>query len=348
MKNKIYRLLSCIVLICILIGMFSVSQFVLRPNETDQCKANIKAFHELPENSLDVIFFGSSHGWRGIDPLQMYEDYGIGAYNYGGNWQKLSTEALFVHDAIRTQKPKVVAIETYRINKVIEDQNMDGEIYYTKAMSNFPYKQEYLKKAFGNELERYVAYYFPFSQLHSSWNTLNSENFHVWYKPEDFLKTMGYFNIPTGKKIQPIEITDPATQEQKKLSENAVEILDELVVTCKENDIELLFYSIPCEGEFNYDAAMEKYAAENDCTYIDLYDYNDEIGLNQDEDYMDAGHLNFYGVQKVSDFMGKYLKDNYELEDKRQVPDNLWTGKYGYVMGQNKEDWKAKQKSTEE
>ena len=43
----------------------------------------IKTFHELPENSIDVIAYGSSHTWKGLNTMKMYEDYGIGAYNYG-------------------------------------------------------------------------------------------------------------------------------------------------------------------------------------------------------------------------------------------------------------------------
>ena len=37
----------------------------------------IRTFHNQPENSFDVIGYGSSHMWMGFDANAMYEKYGI-------------------------------------------------------------------------------------------------------------------------------------------------------------------------------------------------------------------------------------------------------------------------------
>lgn len=49
----------------------------------------------MPENTIEVIGYGSSRMWRGLAPIEMYEAYGIGAYNYGCNWQHINTTELF-------------------------------------------------------------------------------------------------------------------------------------------------------------------------------------------------------------------------------------------------------------
>lgn len=323
MKNILGFLSICGLLVCLI----KYSEYILRPTNTDPCTANIDAFHNMPEDSLDVIIYGSSHSWNGVHPIEMYEQYGIAAYNYGGNWQRLSTEALYFYDSLRTQSPKVVMIETYRINEVLMDQNMGGEIYYTRNISDFPYKRKYLKQAFGNNLERYIAYYFPISQFHNSWNDIEINNFKQWYTPEDFESTMGYCYTSIGDDIEPVIIDDPSTFDQHALSPEAIEILDDIVTTCKEQGIILVFFTVPWQGQNNYSDALSLYAQDNDCTYIDLFKCMDEIGIDYNTDFRDAGHLNNNGALKTADYLGKYLSGNYKFDDMRMVDGNLWEGK---------------------
>ena len=60
----------------------------------------IDSFHSMPEHSIEVIAYGSSHTYKSIDPMVMYRDYGIGAYNYGYNWQRLNTTKLFLQESL--------------------------------------------------------------------------------------------------------------------------------------------------------------------------------------------------------------------------------------------------------
>ncbi|MCQ2519755.1 MAG: hypothetical protein MJ107_04385 [Lachnospiraceae bacterium] len=325
-------ILEIIGIICVLSLLIKGSVYIVRPDNTDQCVATIEAFHNLPENSIDVLFLGSSHGWRGVNVLEMYEQYGQAVYNYGGNWQRLSTESLFFYDALRTQKPKVVFLETYRVNELIIDQDLDGEIYYTRAISHFPYKWNYLKQAFGKELDRYVAYYFPLAQFHSAWKDINANSFIKWYTTEEFENTMGYYYLPQDR-VQTIEIGDYETFDQYELSDEAVAMLDDIVDTCEKENIELILYTVPFGENYNYSDALTEYAKERDIVYLDLFKYKNEIGLINEEDYCDLGHMNYAGATKIADFLGKYVDDNYDLEDMRLYDNNIWQGKIGKKTG---------------
>ena len=106
----------------------------------------IKAFYSIEDNSCDVMVYGSSHAWRGCDTRVMRDEYGISAYNYSCNWQAINTTLLFIQDSLRTQKPKVICIDTYQAHNVLHDIDMDGQIYYTRPMKNFKGKREYLKE----------------------------------------------------------------------------------------------------------------------------------------------------------------------------------------------------------
>ncbi len=43
----------------------------------------------------------------------------------------------------------------------------------------------------------------------------------------------------------------------------------------------------------------------------------EEIGLNYTIDAADAAHLNYKGNQKYLSYIGKYLKANFEISDRR-------------------------------
>lgn len=88
MVKRIAASLLCLVLI--VVGIIGLGH-ITRPTGDDVAIAGINAFHALPENSVDVIVYGSSHAWRNVNVNAMYDNYGIAAYNYGCNWQHLNT-----------------------------------------------------------------------------------------------------------------------------------------------------------------------------------------------------------------------------------------------------------------
>lgn len=345
--KKVKNIFGVVVTILILIFLIQKSDFVFRANNTDQCIATINAFHNMPENSMDVIIYGSSHAWRGVDPVRMYDTYGIAAYNYAANWQSLSTEALFFFDSLRTQKPKVVLLETLHFDEVLMDQGMSGEVYYTRAINDFEYKREFLRTVFGKNLERYVAYYFPFSQFHSSWSNLNVDNFRVMYTEKDFEGTMGfqsYLNEDGTQIVAEVEIDNPSTFSQSELPKESLDILDKIVKTCKENDIEVIFFTTPFEGEYHYNDAIADYAEKNGCVYLDLFELYDEVGYDEKTDFCDPNHLNVTGAQRTADYLGKYIDEHYSLDDIREISGNMWEGKtYNDSMNTIRE-WNATHK----
>ncbi|SFC26535.1 hypothetical protein [Butyrivibrio sp. YAB3001] len=323
MKKYIKRLVCVLAVIAIIVvGIYKMG-WLVRPVKTDICINAINTFHEIPDNSIEVMGYGSSHMWRGMNPMELYSKYGIGAYNYGCNWQKLNTTLLFFKDSLKTQKPKVALIETFMVGECLEDINVNGEIYYTSAIDNDDNKEIYLKQCLGDDKERYLSYYIPFVAFHDNWNDLQKSSFNPMnnYDGKDFRKTMGFVSSDTAKKAK---IPDYTTFEQEELSETSVAILDDIMMTCRANDIKVVFYTAPYQGEYKYANAMKDYAEQNGCAYFNLFEYVDEIGIDGKTDFSDKGHLNTSGSNKVADFLGKYLKETFELTDFRNIKGNMW------------------------
>lgn len=285
---------------------------LLNPDFTDGALNAVEAFHELPENSMDVIVYGSSHAWKGVDTLEMYEKFGIRAYNYGCNWQHMNTTSLFISDSLRSQTPKIIMIETYKIAELLHDVDMNGEIYYTRNIPMFAEKGEYLKQCFGKEKERYLSYFVPLIMFHQNWSTVDAENFFSGTSPESYIKNRGYSADDT---VVPTVLYDYSSFEQKKLGNKAKKVLDQIVDQCAENNIKIIFFTVPYKGEYHYAEAVESYAKENDCVYIDFFQNMDEVGIDADSDFRDKTHLNDSGAKKVACYLGNYLIEHFDISE---------------------------------
>lgn len=332
--NKIIKNIALFLLTISLIAC-SATYFgnVLRPIETDINVVNIETFQSLPKDSLDVILLGSSRMWRGINTMELYDKYGIGAYNIGCNWQHINTTNLFLHDALKRQTPKVVVIDATNAHLPLMDVDMDGEIYYTEKIPWSYTKYRCVRQYFGRGLERYFSYFVPLCAFHENWQNVSADNFNDENINVDFLKekenvdenefyrTMGFGNTDIVTKVK---IKDYKEFEQRPFEKYATDVLDDIVNTCNQNNVKILFVTIPFEGESNYINAMDEYAKQKGCDYINLYAHIDEIGLNFDADFGDPSHLNTSGATKIADFIGAYMEEKYELTDFRTIQGNQW------------------------
>ena len=306
---------------------------VLRPTETDINVINIETFHELPKDSVEVVMFGSSRMWRGVNTMEMYDKYGVGAYNYACNWQHINTTSMFVEDAFKTQSPKLVIIDDTNAADPLSGVDMDGEVYYTKAIPWSKTKLKCVRQYFGRNLERYFSYFVPLCAFHENWQNVSIDNFNDKNIRVDFLaddkdadayefrRTMGFGDTDIVTKVN---IGDWHDFAQAPFEEYATNTLDDIVNMCKANGAMILFVTIPFEGESANIEAMSTYAQANGCDYINLYGFMDEICLDPGSDFGDPSHLNTSGATKVADFLGQYIVEHYELTDYRNIDGNLW------------------------
>lgn len=320
MRNSIKNFISCVITFSLIVLTTHKIGVIVSPNMSSELNA-IDTFHDMPENTIEVIGYGSSHMWRGLSSMEMYEKYGIGAYNYGCNWQNINTTLLFLKDSLRYQSPKIVLIETYHADSLSMNTNITGEIYYTRRISEFEGKWEYLKQCFGDDMERYLSYYMPLCAFHDNWINLEKTNFSKRVIGKGYYKNMGFVK---STHVFPVTIEDPSTFEQEELNENALAVLDEIVSICNDNNIDIIFYTAPYQGAYSYGEAMTRYAEENDCIYFNLFEMMDEVGFDCETDFCDEGHLNNSGSVKVADFLGEYIVDHYDVTDMRTVEGNIW------------------------
>lgn len=306
MKIKIKRIVG--VLATVLLSILVLQYFgqLLDPEHVPIEYEQIKNFHELKENSLDIVFLGSSHSWKGVDTKQISDTCGVNAYNYSCHWQHMNTTNLFLQDCLVTQKPKVVFIETGR-PEVLKDVPMNGEIYYTRFLPNTEAKKTYLEQCFQGDLERYVSFYMPIISFHESWDMIQEENFaSLDSKSGKFKDTCG-FNPSAGSNQ--VTLLDYTLFQPEDLDDDSISVLDEMVESCHEKGIEVVFITIPIHGNYPYIDSFKEYAERKHCDYINFFELTDEIALNGETDFVDNSHLNTSGAAKVSTYLANYIKE---------------------------------------
>ena len=321
------KIIGCIITLLLIIFGVNRLGYIVRPTVIDGAYQQIATFHDLPRDSIEVICFGSSHAFRGINIMELYDNYGIGAYNYSWNWQGINTTRQFIGDAFLTQKPKLVIIETYYVGRVLENTNIESEIYYSRYLNVS--EKDYLKQCFGDNLERYISYYMPLCAFHDNWVNINRASFETLSKGAQMYKNMGY---SPSENISSVTLYDPNKfkDEESRLSENSIVVLDDIVRMCHENGAEVLFVTIPYEGAFLFNDAMSEYANTHGCSYINFFYHIDDLGLDAETDFSDKGHLNLNGATKVSDYIGEYIHTHYELSDMRTIENNIWENAKAY------------------
>ena len=76
--------------------------------------------------------------------------------------------------------------------------------------------------------------------------------------------------------------------------------------------------SISPEWYDSYNKQVVKYAKKNGLPYINFYELIDTIKIDYEKDTYDGGlHMNLYGANKLSDYLGEWLVEKYALKDYR-------------------------------
>jgi|GEM_PF-1647455 len=83
---------------------------VLRPAHTDY-GSTWDAYLCEPEDSIDVLFFGSSYAYCDWNPGAMYAGSGLTGYVLGGSEQTPAITYWYLKEALKTQSPSVVVME---------------------------------------------------------------------------------------------------------------------------------------------------------------------------------------------------------------------------------------------
>lgn len=235
--------------------------------------------------------------------------------------KKEDTFYRFVADKFENDKYKLDLIQTYLKLSDSDNYSIIDWVYYLYPLFNYHTRWEELSKFDFSKVSN-NTYFLQGQWLSNSYivpNYETAENIRIVEKlvidneKKQWLNTSST-SLGQGRiEEEPYYISE--------VDEYNYNYLEKIKQICNEHDTKLLFLKIPTYNNVaNYASSWteQKYqnflkvANELQVKYIDLT-FDNELGMDWVHDSCDAGmHLNLLGVEKVTNFIGKILLEQYK------------------------------------
>lgn len=279
-------------------------------------------FYKEPHNTIETVFLGSSVVVNGITPIELYEDYGICAYNLSTESQPVLSSYYWLKEAYR--------LHPDTLSTVVMDASMlrwtPEVVCYQRALDNMAmsgYKVEAVH-AYTNEKNEFFNYLFPLNEYHERWTELVSNDFDAptvcgflrGYNPsfQFYIDADDYQNLALPSCYLNEE------SDMRALDGKGLNYLREIIRFCKDKDLNLLIIKTPMAGwDDSCHVAVATLAREYG---LDFLDFNFEplisdIGFDIITDTNDSGHMNYNGASKLTRWIGEYLIEHCGNHDVR-------------------------------
>ena len=328
MKNiRINIIIKVLVFVIFISGVLIFTDSIIKAKFIGDSTSIVNGFYSEKRNSIDLLVIGSSNSFCTIDPVTLYEDYGITAYDFGSSSQPLNISLLYIKEALKKQNPKVVALEA---NMLIGDCMQRGnEAAFRWGYTDIPLSVNKLRAVYqslGKVDKEYFTYIFPVFRYHNRWKELSKTDY-IYWKQDKTNYSKGYLQTQSVCE-EPVRLEDYYIYENIDFAhcveDEALEYIDEIKKICDKKGINLVLFKSPKQGWYAADTeAVRLIANERNLEFIDyneLYN-NGMFMLDTSNDFRDADHLNDSGAKKVSDDFGRIMVEKYSLTDNRNIAD---------------------------
>lgn len=288
MKNVI----KSILFLFILFILVEISIFILVPKgQSNKYNFLEKGEYEVLQDkkeTVDIIAFGDSLIYSSINPLQIWNEYGYTVYDVAEPAYIMSDSYKQLEAAIEYQKPKMVI--------------MEGNMLFRNP-KNYPWYDKLAKK-----LKNLV----PIYKYHNNWKQLfnNKTIAGNSYKGYKFITK----TVPSTNK----EYMEYSS-EVREFPDGNIDWFKKMLALCKKKDINFLLISTPSQVSANFPrrTALIRLSHELEFSYMDL-NLGNPLNIDWTKETKDeGGHLNYLGAEKVSHYLGRYLKDTGLFIDHR-------------------------------
>lgn len=280
------------------------------PNDTSN---KVAGFYALKEDSMDVLFLGTSHAYYAFNPGMFYERTGLNSYVFAGECQPIGVTYHYFVEALKTQHPKVVVLDLFSLLPSSQGCQTDGIIQ--KNLEDLKPSSNKFKALdlLSDEEDRFNAK-FDLMLYRNRWSVVEEEE---WLYPltDHFNPQFGFTSGWPGSNDvfeRPVYLT---TELQMPI-ESQLTYLENILSLAKENQIELILFKTPFYEEiedFKTMNMLAEFAAVHEVPILDMnLDYN-KYDFQFDVDG-DVWHCNIRGAVKVTEVIAEYINEHFEFE----------------------------------
>ena len=305
--------------LAVFLGAVWLAQLLLVPKYMDNViEGNFTEEYYNSHFDHELLMVGNCEAYENISPMKLWEAYGITSYIRGNSNQLIPQSYYLLREALRYEKPKVVLLNIQAM--AVEEQS--SEEYNRMVFDGMRWSKDKWQgiMASRTEGEKMADYLFPILRYHSRWSELSEADFSYAFRQKPTKSYNGYY---LRADIRPYtEFPAERRRSDYTFPEKNVEYLEQIVRLCRENGIKLVLMKAPSMYPVwvdPYEEQIREFADKEGIYYINTLEHMDEIGLDMSADTYDEGlHLNVYGAEKLSVWLGRDLKERYGLTDFRK------------------------------
>ncbi len=290
-------------------------------------KQRFDEFYATSDNTLDMVFLGSSHSYCTFDPEKIDPLLGTNSYQLGMPLQHPDASHYTLLEVLNTQKPDTVVLELYWgvLEKDFDFKQVDT---FFQVLQNEPLKERFVAEVFPlNEKVKAnikpVRYQQDFL-AYANKELLKSIEENTGLKPtikqnegEEYYRSKGYIYCNYTMNQEALaEARKEAGVDGKQWQMSSVQqgYIEKIAARCKEEGIALIFVTAPVsnvafDNISNYGSIHEKIdelARQLDVPYLDFNMVNAEEKLFADSHFRDARHLNDEGVKIADEYFAAW------------------------------------------
>ncbi|MCL2564268.1 MAG: hypothetical protein FWE24_00450 [Defluviitaleaceae bacterium] len=288
-------------------------------------------FYNMPPNTLDLIFLGSSHSYCTFDPEKIDEVMGTNSFQLGMPLQHPDASYFTFREVLRTQSPDTVVV-TLSWSLLQDDFSMQqidhlfpvldgrGEGLRNDILENmFPLNQ---RVKFNIAPIRFQHAFFAYTNNRLMTYFREEHDLRIildFGEGREYYRSRGYIfasYIMTPAEYERIENSPPRNVRNWRPSPVQVNYVERIAQLAYDEGISLVFVTAPVSNVYlatyiNYEAIhnqVRNLAERLDVPYLDFNMLNIDGQMFLDEHFRDARHLNDNGAQIAGNFFAAWYR----------------------------------------
>jgi hypothetical protein len=242
----------------------------------DHTRRKWKSFYKLTtENKqpVDVVLVGNSHLYTGLNPENLSNALGVTAFILASPGTTLTDSYFCLKEAIKVHKPRIAVVETFTISDYVTRELKDGVL--SDQFKSFSARKSFSEKLFSTPVlfssENYLSAWSSTIRNHNFLFTDTAQirqNIYLMKNPvpEDSALYLGrYIRFTSGLEADNLrKYDDPdfvgCDYASMLPGKEAAEYLRKTITLCDDNNIELVFLTLPMYYKHvrNYEAYKQK------------------------------------------------------------------------------------------
>jgi hypothetical protein len=281
---------------------------------------SMQRFYELADDSVDVLFLGSSHAFETYNTSVLWDEYGIASFVLGGSVQPMWNTYFFMKEALKTQTPELIVLDAFSC--VFESEYSD----YSRQIKNcYGMKPSMNKIAAMWESSPHtnINFYVPISNYSSRYSELTKEDFLKSKDIPRYENWMGFGSNYNNKVEKTPCLKD--TYAEEPMLQKTEKYYRKILQLANDKKIPIMVVVTPYPNITAEQAAIYKTAERIAGEYnVDFYNPALDpasVGLDFSIHAAEGKHLNSVGNRIYTSLFGDYIKTHYSIHDRRDNPE---------------------------